>query len=121
MNIFKLVFKQMRQRALGTWLTLLSVTLGMALAVAVLLMLHAGNALFGQTEYGYDILIGIGQGSPLQLVLNTVYHIDKSPGNIPYWVYSDFINSQERPPVGSTEFDYRRHVRTAIPISVGDT
>jgi hypothetical protein len=121
MNLFQLVLKQMRQRALGTWLTLLSVTLGMALAVAVLLMLNAGNALFGQTDYGYDVLIGIGKGSPLQLVLNTVYHIDKSPGNIPYWVYSDYINSQSRPPRGSKEFDYHQFVRSAVPIAVGDT
>jgi len=121
MNLFQLVLKQMRQRALGTWLTLLSVTLGMALAVAVLLMLNAGNALFGQTDYGYDVLIGIGKGSPLQLVLNTVYHIDRSPGNIPYWVYSDYIDNQSRPPRGSKEFDYHQFVRTAIPIAVGDT
>ena len=33
MNIFQLVLKQMRQRALSTWLTLLSVTLGVGLAM----------------------------------------------------------------------------------------
>ena len=43
MNLFQLVLKQMRQRALGTWLTLLSVVLGVALAVAVLLV-RAGRA-----------------------------------------------------------------------------
>ena len=32
MNLLQLVLKQMRQRALGTWLTLLSVLLGVALA-----------------------------------------------------------------------------------------
>ena len=31
MNLFQLTFKQMRQRALSTWLTLLSVLLGVAL------------------------------------------------------------------------------------------
>jgi len=120
MNIFQLVFKQMRQRALGTWLTVLSVMLGMALAVAVFLMLGAGEALFGQTEYGYDVLVGIGEGSATQLVMNTVYHIDKSPGNVPYWIY-EAINNQERPPRGSTEFNFSKRVRTAIPIAVGDT
>ena len=120
MNLFQLIFKQMRERALGTWLTLLSVMLGMALAVAVFLMLGAGNALFGQTEYGFDVLIGIGQGSPLQLVLNTIYHIDRSPGNIPYWVYEQ-VNNPEHPPRGSREFNFNQQVRTAVPIAVGDT
>ena len=45
MNLFQLVLKQMRQRALGTWLTLLSVMLGVALAVAVLLLREAGESL----------------------------------------------------------------------------
>ncbi|MDB5358350.1 MAG: hypothetical protein JWN24_4803 [Phycisphaerales bacterium] len=120
MNLFQLVFKQMRQRALGTWLTLLSVLLGVALAVAILLMRGAGAALFGQTEYGYDVLVGVGQGSPLQLTINTVYHIDKSPGNVPYWVY-ETMNAQYRNKPGDTNFNYNRHVRTAIPMAVGDT
>ena len=38
MNLFQLVFKQMRQRALSTWLTLLSVVIGVALAIAVLIL-----------------------------------------------------------------------------------
>src|SRR5215204_3093266 len=104
MNLFQLVLKQMRQRALGTWLTLLSVTLGVGLAVAVLLVRRGGESLFGQTDYGYDLIIG--KGSPLQLVLNTVYHIDKSPGNIPYTLYEQLVND-------------RRQVKIAIPIVVG--
>lgn len=121
MNLFQLIFKQMRQRALGTWLTLLSVLLGVALAVAIFLMRDAGSSLFGQTEYGYDVLVGIGQGSPLQLTLNTVYHIDKSPGNVPYWVY-ETLDSQWRPPRSARgEFNINAHVKTVIPIAVGDT
>src|SRR5207248_9071892 len=85
-NILQLVTKQMRQRALSTWLTLLSVTLGVTLVIAILILRREGQALFGQTEYGYDVLIG-PKGSPLQLTLNTVYQVDKSPGNIPYSLY----------------------------------
>src|SRR5687768_8409539 len=106
MNVFQLVFKQMRQRALGTWLTMLSVVLGVALAVAVLLVRRGGESLFGQTDYGYDLIIG--KGSPLQLVLNTVYHIENSPGNIPYSLYEQLSKD-------------RRQVKIAIPIVVGDT
>src|SRR6476620_4021119 len=120
MNLFQLILKQMRQRALGTALTLLSVLLGVALAVSILLMRRAGASLFGQTDFGYDVLAGVGKGSPLQLTLNTVYHIDASPGPVPYWVY-ETLNTQDRPPRGSSEFSYNAHVRTAVPIAVGDT
>jgi putative ABC transport system permease protein len=106
MNILQLVFKQMRQRALGTWLTLLSVVLGVALAVAVLLVREGGESVFGQRDYGYDLIVG--KGSPLQLVLNTVYHIENSPGNIPYSLYEQLARN-------------RQMVKQAIPIAVGDS
>src|ERR1700749_1619366 len=103
MNIFQLVAKQMRQRALSTWLTLLSVLLGVALAVAILILRREAGSLFGQTDYGYEVLIG-KPGSALQLVVNTVYHIDKSPGNISYSVYDNLM----RNPL------YRGYVRIAV-------
>ena len=84
--------------------------LGVALAVAILIVRREGAALFGQTDYGYDVLIG-NKGSPLQLVLNTVYHLDQSPGTIPYSVYENLL----RDPV------QRRNVKIAVPFGVGDS
>ena len=107
MNLIELVLKQMRQRALSSWLTTLSVLLGVALAVAIMLVERGGQALFGQTEYGYDVIVG--KGSPTQLVLNTVYHLDRSPGNIPYSIYEE-LNKPRHP-----------QVRQAVPFAVGDT
>jgi putative ABC transport system permease protein len=106
MNLFQLVLKQMRQRALGTWLTMLSVLLGVGSAVAVLIVNAGSKSLVGQTDYGYDLIVG--KGSPVQLVLNTVYHIDQSPGNIPYSLYEKYAGP--------------RHpkAKIAVPISVGD-
>src|SRR3954453_3463031 len=111
MNLFQLVFKQMRQRALSTWLTMLSVLLGVALWTAVMIFLREGDLLFGQSDYGYDTIVG-AKGSPLQLVLNTVYHLDKSPGNIPYSLYEQMAR-----PTGA----YRSQVKTAVPTAVGDS
>jgi putative ABC transport system permease protein len=110
MNLFQLVFKQMRQRALGTWLTLLSVTLGVALAIAIILLRRESGALFGQKEYGYDVIIG-KKGSATQLVMNTVYHLDVSPGNIPYSLYEQMLHNP----------NYRQYVRIAVPYMVGDS
>lgn len=109
MNLFQLVLKQMRQRALGTWLTLLSVMLGVALASGVFILRRGADKLFGQNEFGYDVIVG-SKLSPLQLVLNTVYHIDRSPGNIPYAVYEQ-VSGQP----------YRAMVKIAVPIAVGDS
>lgn len=108
MNLFQLVLKQMRQRALGTWLTLLSVLLGVALATAVMLIRRESQGLFVQTEYGYDVIVG-PKGSKLQLVLNTVYHIDVSPGVIPYAAYEALANPRNP------------QVKIAVPYAVGDT
>jgi putative ABC transport system permease protein len=109
MNIFQLVIKQMRQRALSTWLTLLSVALGVALAIAIMIVRREGQAIFGQTDYGYDVLVG-AKGSPLQLVLNTVYQIDRSPGNIPYSMYEKMVAG-----------GLRAQVKLAVPYAVGDS
>lgn len=108
MNLFQLVLKQMRQRALGTWLTLLSVLLGVALATAVLIAYREGGKVFGQSDYGYDVIVG-PRGSPLQLTINTVYHLDKSPGNIPYSIYENLANPRHP------------QAKIAVPYAVGDT
>jgi putative ABC transport system permease protein len=105
MNLFQLVIKQMRQRALSTWLTLLSVLLGVGLATAILLFQREGGKLFGQSDFGYDMVIG-PKGSKLQLVLNSVYHLSSSPGLIPYSYYEDF------PQMDGLEW--------AVPYAVGD-
>ncbi len=118
MNLFQLVLKQMRQRSLSTALTLLSVLLGVALATSIMILGREGKNLFAQTDYGYDILIGPPKGSPLQLTLNTVYHMDQSPGVVPYSIYEDMVRKTP-PPQGHP--DYRAYVKMAVPFMVGDS
>ena len=110
MNLLALILKQMRQRLLSTSLTFVSVALGVALVIAVLVLHREGRALFGQSDYGYDVILG-AKGSPLQLVMNTVYHIDQSPGNIPYTLYKAMESDPRFTPF----------VKHAIPYAVGDT
>ena len=118
MNLFQLVLKQMRQRALSTWLTLLSVIIGVGLAIAILILQRESGALFGQSDFGYDIIVGPPKGSPLQLTLNTVYHMDKSPGTIPYSLYED-MSRKGKPPEGRQNYGF--FVKHAIPFMVGDS
>ena len=100
----------MRRRALGTWLTFLSVTFGVALAIAILVLYREAGGLFGQTDYGFDVLIG-RKGSGTQLVMNTVYQLDQSPGNLRYLLDEDLLHKRE----------YRRYVKLAVPYVVGDS
>jgi putative ABC transport system permease protein len=118
MNYLQLVLKQMRQRSLSTWLTTLSVMLGVGLAIAILVLGRESEQLFGQNDFGYDAIIG-KKGSKLQLVLNTIYHMDVSPGNIPFSEYSRLLP----PPVGvpAAPDNYYKYVRIAVPTVVGDT
>jgi putative ABC transport system permease protein len=110
----------MRQRSLSTWLTMLSVLLGVGLAISILILHREGQNLFAQTDFGYDIIIGPPKGSPLQITLNTVYHMDQSPGVIPYSIYEDMTWPKgEEAPTGRQ--DYRRPVKLAIPFMVGDS
>jgi len=117
MNLFQIIIKQMRQRALSTWLTTISVLLGVALAVGVMILRRESQALFGMKDFGYELIIGPPKGSPLQLTLNTVYHLDVSPGNIPYSLYEDLAAKTPDP----SRFDYRPLVKIAVPFMVGDS
>ncbi|MGO9244723.1 MAG: ABC transporter permease [Verrucomicrobiia bacterium] len=105
MNLVKIVIKNMRQRALATWLTGASVMLGVALAVAILLIKLGVQQRFEQGTLGYEMVVG-AKGSPLQLVLNVVYNLDISPGNIS-WKLFEKLRDDKR-------------VKLAVPFSVGD-
>jgi putative ABC transport system permease protein len=105
MNLLKIVMKNMRQRALATWLTGASVALGVALAVAILLVKQGVQQRFEQGTLGYEMVVG-AKGSPLQLVLNTVYNLDISPGNISWKLFEQLRND--------------KRVKLAVPFSVGD-
>lgn len=105
MNLFKIIFKNMQQRALATWLTTISVVLGVALAVAILLIRQGMQNRFQQGTLGYEMVLG-AKGSPLQLVLNTVYNLDISTGNIP-WTLFEQMRADKR-------------IKLAVPFSVGD-
>ena len=105
MNLLKIVTKNMRQRALATWLTGASVALGVALAVAILSIKQGVQQRFEQGTLGYEMIVG-AKGSPLQLVLNTVYNLDISPGNISWKLFEQLRND--------------KRVKLAVPFSVGD-
>jgi putative ABC transport system permease protein len=117
MNLFQLILKQMRQRLLSTLLTCFSILLGMTLATSILILGREAKGVFAQTNFGFDLIVG-PKASPLQLVLNTIYHIDVSPGNIPYRLYEEIATGRSAD--GKPNL-YHGRVAWAVPYAVGDS
>lgn len=105
MSLWTIVLKNIAQRKLSSTLTSASIALGVAVVVAVLAIKAESREGFSQGAFGYDLVVG-AKGSRLQLVLNTVYHLDDSPGNIPFALYERLKGD--------------RRVRLAVPVAVGD-
>ncbi|WP_374356329.1 ABC transporter permease, partial [Chitinimonas sp.] len=82
MNIVKLSLKQLAARPLTTSLNIVLLAIGLG-TVAILMLFNAQlqDKLLANGK-GVDLVVG-AKGSPLQLILSTVYHVDIPPGNIP--------------------------------------
>ena len=105
MRLPTLVLRNLGRRRLATVLTAFSVALGVALFAAVGALREASERGFKRSASICDTVVG-AKGSPLQLILNTLYHMGLSPGNVPYEL--------------SQELDDRRGVLWTVPIAVGD-
>jgi putative ABC transport system permease protein len=107
MSLWKIVLKNIVQRKLSSTLTSASIGLGVAVVVAVLAVRAQTQEGFRQSAFGYELIVGPKQLSPLQLVLNAVYHLESSPGTIPWSRYQ--------------ELAAHKGVASAVPMSVGDS
>lgn len=100
-----MVRKSLRQHALSTTVTALSIALASGLLMAVWVVKDQANTAFTAFSGGFDAVLG-ARGSKLQLVLNTVFHLEESPGNISW---DDFQEVKKHP-----------HVEAAVPLALGD-
>jgi putative ABC transport system permease protein len=91
MNLFHIAWRNMQQRGFATFLTMLSMTLGVALVVMVLSISWLVTESFDRNKsVGYNLIIG-SKGGSLQLALNTVFYLSKPIEVIPYEEYLEFI------------------------------
>jgi len=104
-GLFLMVRRSLRQHALSTFVTVLSVALASGLVMAVFSVKKQTHNAFTGNSVGFDAVLG-ARGSQLQLVLNTIFHLETSPGNIPWEMYKA-VQKQES-------------VELAIPYAVGD-
>jgi putative ABC transport system permease protein len=86
MRLFTIVIKNLKKRLLSTTLTIISILLGVAMVISVMVVQAETERSFNQTSVGYDLIFA-AKGSQLQATLNTLYHLETSVGVIPYSLY----------------------------------
>lgn len=91
-------------------LSLLLLALGTGLISILLLVTTQIEDKFDKNQAGVDLIIG-AKGSPLQLVLSSMYHIDNPTGNINLEEFQEFMSN----PMA------RRYIKEVIPVSSGDS
>lgn len=100
-----IVLRSLRLHKLSTAVTAVAIALSAGLAMAVFSISMQSSTAFGGGRGGWDAVLG-AKGSATQLVLNTIYHLETSPGNIPWSMYQEI---REHPTV-----------TLAVPYAVGD-
>ncbi|KQO25575.1 multidrug ABC transporter substrate-binding protein [Acidovorax sp. Leaf76] len=108
-NIVKLAslsWRYLWSRPLAAVLNLLVLTLGLAAITLVLLVATQLDKAFERDLDGIDLVVG-AKGSPLQLILAGVFHIDVPTGNIPL----QEVQALQKNPL----------VAQVIPLSLGDS
>ncbi|OWK70267.1 FtsX-like permease family protein [Pedobacter sp. AJM] len=105
MNILKLSTKNLSGNALTTILNIILVAFGVGiLSILFLASTQIGNKLESNSK-DIDLVVG-AKGSPLQLILSSIYHIDFPTGNIPA---KDAQELMQNP-----------MVKRAVPLALGD-
>jgi len=105
MGPFKISLKSLRAKSLSTLLSIVLVAFGIGILTILLLASSQINEKLTNNSKDIDLVVG-AKGSPLQLVLSSIYYIDFPTGNIPYKDASDVISN----PL----------VKRAVPLALGD-
>ncbi|MBL9194874.1 MAG: ABC transporter permease [Opitutaceae bacterium] len=105
MTLPLIIYRSLRQHALSTLVTAGSIALAAGLLMVVWMVKEQSQKAFLDTSTGFDAVLG-ARGSKLQIVLNSIFHLEASPGNV---AAADFEQIRKHPAV-----------KTAIPLALGD-
>ena len=105
MNDLALPLASLKSRWLNSLLSVFLTAFGVMLAIIILQFGHHIQNRLNADGQNIDIVVG-AKGSPLQIVLSSIYHIDIPTGNIAYEDAKKWMN--------------HRQVKTAIPLALGD-
>jgi len=105
MSDLRFVLYSLKYRFLNSFLSIMLTAFGVSIA---LLISQFGNHIQNRINLdgqGIDIVVG-AKGSPLQLILSSVYHIDIPTGNIAYSKAKKIMNNPQ--------------IEESIPLALGD-
>lgn len=108
MNVLLLSWKNLINKPLSMLLSLILFGLGVGLVSLLLLLNKQLQEKFDKNLADIDLVVG-AKGSPLQLILCSMYHIDSPTGNISIKEAKPFLNPNH--PL----------IKKAIPLSLGDS
>ena len=106
MNLVILVVSYLKAKPLNTLLNIILLALGIAVITILLLFSNQLKEKISDNTKGIDLVVG-AKGSPLQLILCNIFHIDFPTGN---------INLME-----ADRLAKHRLVKSAIPLALGDS
>lgn len=106
MSTVTLVWNYLKAKPLNTVLNIFLLALGIAVITVLLLFSKQLNEKISTNTKGIDLVVG-AKGSPLQLILCNIFHIDFPTGNIK-------LNEAE-------QLSRHRLVKSAIPLALGDS
>lgn len=106
MSIFSLVWSYLKSKPLNTALNIFLLALGIAVITVLLLVNKQLEEKITSNAKGIDLVVG-AKGSPLQIILCNIFHIDFPTGNIN-------LKEAERISKG-------RLIKNAIPLALGDS
>lgn len=105
MNLIKLSWSYIKDKPLNTVLNVLLMSLGIAIILVLILLSTQLDEKLSKDKRGIDLVVG-AKGSPLQLILANVYHIDFPTGNIKLNEAKALMRN--------------RLIKSAIPLATGD-
>lgn len=105
MNILQLVWKNISQQWGSTLLSIILTAFGVAILLSIYITSDSFEKQLQNNSKQVDLVVG-AKGSPLQLILSSLYHIDNPTGN---------IKLAEAQQLESNPF-----IEKAVPISLGD-
>jgi putative ABC transport system permease protein len=106
MNFFILVWSYLKAKPVNTALNIFLFALGIAVITVLLLFSDQLEKRIAQNTKGIDMVIG-AKGSPMQLILCNVFHIDFPTGNIKL--------------IDAEKIAKNRLIKKAIPLALGDS
>ena len=106
MNLLALSWSYIKTKPLNTLLNILLLALGIAIITVLVLASKQVERSLTQNSQGIDLVVG-AKGSPLQIILSSIFHIDYPTGNIS-------LKDAQR-------LSRNRLIRNTIPLALGDS